>query len=160
MRGRVAEGEAKAGRGRGRLPLWVDGLVGMGKDRRAVREALKPRICNIANQNFRVAYHGVPEERLEEVRRFRTHYDETDVGPGTRNAARVTDYLLDRFAIAGTGGEVRERFEAIAAEGVDTFLILLPFREEERIELIEKIAREVLPRVDTGHESSISSQAG
>ena len=153
VRGRVAEGEARAGRPEGKLPLWVDGLVAIGSDRAAVREALKPRICNIANQNFRVACHGVPEARLAEVRLFRTQYDEADVGPGTKNAARVTDYLIDRFAIAGSEEEAAARFEALAAEGVDTFLVLLPFREEERFPLIEKLARTILPRVDAGHPS-------
>jgi 5,10-methylenetetrahydromethanopterin reductase len=157
VRDRVAEGEAKAGRAGGSLPLWVDGLVGIGEDRRSIRESLKPRVCNIANQNFRLAYHGVPEAHLEEVRRFRTLYDEADVGQGTKNAARVTDYLLDRFAIAGGEAEVAGRFEALAAEGVDAFLVLLPFREEERTPLIEKLARTILPRVDAQHPSFSSS---
>ncbi|MCH6551577.1 MAG: hypothetical protein IH804_06135 [Planctomycetes bacterium] len=51
-------------------PVWIDGLLSFGGDREAVREAIKPRITSFANQNFRVAYHAVPEEHLAEAARW------------------------------------------------------------------------------------------
>jgi len=147
VRDRVAEGEARAGRAAGGTPLWVDGIVNFGPDREAVRQATRPRMCTRANHNFRVAYHAVPEEHLAGVKNFRENYDESDVGARTRNAERVTDYLIDRFGVVGTEGDVIGRFEEIAGEGVETFLVAMPFRLEERIAITGMLAREVIPRV-------------
>lgn len=146
VRGRVAEGERSAGRAEGSTPVWVDGLLSFGKDREAVREAIKPRITSFANQNFRVAYHAVPEAHLAEVKHFRENYDETDLGPDTRNARRVTDYMIDRFGIIGTVSDVVGRFEELAAQRVETFLIATPFSLEERLAIIEMVGKEVIPR--------------
>jgi 5,10-methylenetetrahydromethanopterin reductase len=147
VRARVAEGEATAGKAKGSTPVWIDGLLSFGDDRDTVRNAIKPRITSFANQNFRVAYHAVPEEHLEEVKHFRENYDETDLGPNTKNAARVTDYMIDRFGIIGTVPEVTGRFESLAAQGVETFLVATPFSLEERIAIVDMLGREVIPRV-------------
>ncbi len=141
----VSEGEKTAGRPEGSTPIWVDGLLSFGKDREAVREAIKPRITSFANQNFRVAYHAVPQAHLEEVKYFRENYDETDLGPGNQNARRVTDYMIDRFGIIGTVPDVVSRFEELAAQRVETFLIATPFGMEERIGIIDMVGREVIP---------------
>lgn len=143
----VAAGEARAGRLEGSVPLWVDGIVNFGEDRAPVREATRPRMCTRANHNFRFGYHAVPEEHLAGVKNFRENYDESDVGARTRNAERVTDYIIDRFGIVGTVAEVVARFEEVAAQGVETFLVAMPFRLEERMAIVEMLAREVLPRV-------------
>lgn len=142
----VAEGEKSAGRAEGSVPIWIDGLLSVGKDREQVREAIKPRITSFANQNFRVAYHAVPEEHLKEVKNFRENYDETDLGPGNQNAKRVTDYMIDRFGIVGTVSDVVSRFEDLVSLDVETFLVATPFSLEERIDIIEILGREVLPR--------------
>jgi len=146
-RERVADGETRAGRRRGSVPLWVDTIVSVGEDREAVRRAIRPRLCNRANHNFRVGCHCVPEEHLPGVRHFREHYDESDVGSRTRNAELVTDYIVDRFSIAGTPEEVVARFETLVALGVEDVIVAMPFRLEERYTVIETLAREVMPRV-------------
>ncbi len=147
VRGRVGEGETRAGRERGSTPIWVDGIVNFGEDREAVRDATRPRMCTRANHNFRVAYHAVPPEHLEEVKNFRENYNESDVGFRNQNAGRVTDYLLDRFGIVGAESDVIARFEEIASQGVETFLVAMPFILEERFRIIEMLAKEVIPRV-------------
>jgi 5,10-methylenetetrahydromethanopterin reductase len=146
-RGRVAEGEALAGRAPGSVPLWVDLIVSVGLDRAAVRRALRPRLCNRANHNFRMGFHSVPDEHLPGVRRFRERYDETDVGAKTRNAELITDYIIDRFAIAGTDDDLVTRFAELQAQGVENVIVAMPFRLEERYAIIETLAREVMPRV-------------
>jgi 5,10-methylenetetrahydromethanopterin reductase len=142
----VGEGEKSAGRAEGSVPIWIDGLLSVGKGRDQVREAIKPRITSFANQNFRVAYHAVPEEHLKQVKNFRENYDETDLGPGNQNAKRVTDYMIDRFGIVGTVSDVVSRFEELDSLDVETFLVATPFSMEERIDIIEILGREVLPR--------------
>lgn len=147
VRNRVAEGEARAERRKGSTPLWVDGIVNFGADRAAVRNATRPRMCTRANHNFRVAYHAVPEEHLAEVKNFRENYLESDVGFRNKNAERVTDYLIDRFGVVGTESEVIGRFEEISDQGVETFLVAMPFILEERFRIINLLAKEVIPRV-------------
>jgi len=144
---RVGEGEARAERERGSVPIWVDGIVNFGADRETVRDATRPRMCTRANHNFRVAYNAVPDEHLGGVKNFRENYNESDVGFRNKNAERVTDYLLDRFGIVGTESDVIGRFEEIADQGVETFLVAMPFILEERFRIIEMLAKEVIPRV-------------
>ena len=145
-RGCIAEGEARAGREPGSTPIWYDFIVSVGPDRDAVRRAIRPRLCNRANHNFRVGYHAVPEEHLAGVRAFRENYDESDVGHRTKNAGYVTDYMIDRFAVVGAPEDVVARFETLRAMGVEKAIVAMPFRLEERYEIIETLAREVMPR--------------
>ena len=146
-RGCVAEGEARAGRAPGSTPLWVDMIVSVGDDRDAVRKAIRPRLCNRANHNFRMGFHSVPDAQLDGVRAFRDNYDESDVGSKTKNADRITDYIIDRFAFVGTPADVVARFETLKALGVENVIVAMPFRLEERYAIIETLAREVMPRV-------------
>lgn len=143
----VAEGEARAGRAIGSTPFIVDMIVSVGDDRDAVRQAIRPRLCNRANHNFRMGIHGVPDEHMEGVRNFRDNYDESDVGSKTRNADRITDYIIDRFSFAGTPADIVARFEILKAHGVKNVVVAMPFRQEERYAIIETLAREVMPRV-------------
>jgi 5,10-methylenetetrahydromethanopterin reductase len=149
-RGCIAEGEARAGRTPGSTPVWVDMIVSVGDDREAVRRAIRPRLCNRANHNFRMGFHAVPEEHLAWVRAFRENYDESDVGAGTKNAGYITDYIIDRFAFTGTPADVVARFETLHALGVENVIVAMPFRLQERIAIVETLAREVMPRVGGG----------
>ena len=128
------------------VPIWYDFIVSVGPDRDAVRRAIRPRLCNRANHNFRVGYHTVPEEHLAGVRAFRENYDESDVGHRTKNAGYVTDYMIDRFAVVGAPGDVVARFETLRAMGVEKAIVAMPFRLEERYEIIKTLAREVMSR--------------
>jgi 5,10-methylenetetrahydromethanopterin reductase len=143
----IAEGEVQAGREPGSTPMWLDTIVSVGEDRAAVRQALRSRLCIRANHNFRMGFHGVPDEHLPGVRRFRERYDETDVGAKTRNAELITDYIIDRFAIAATDDDLVTRFAELQAQGVENVIVAMPFRLEERYAIIETLAREVMPRV-------------
>lgn len=149
-RGCIAEGEARAGRKTGSTPVWVDLIVSVGDDREAVRRAIRPRLCNRANHNFRMGYYSVPEEHLPGVKAFRENYDESDVGSKTRNAERITDYIIDRFAFVGTPQDIVPRFETLHAMGVEKVIVAMPFSQEERYAIIETLAREVMPRVSGG----------
>jgi alkanesulfonate monooxygenase SsuD/methylene tetrahydromethanopterin reductase-like flavin-dependent oxidoreductase (luciferase family) len=91
----------------------------------------------------------VPDEHLPGAQRFRERYDETDVGAKTRNADLITDYIIDRFAIAGTTEDLVRRFAELQAQGVDKVIVAMPFRLEERYAIIETLAREIMPRVGT-----------
>lgn len=146
-RGCIAEGEKRAGRKLGSTPLIVDMIVSVGDDRDAVRQAIRPRLCNRANHNFRLSINAVPEEHMAGVRNFRENYDESDVGSKTRNADNITDYIIDRFAFVGTPSDILARFETLKSLDVENVVVAMPFRQEERYEIIETLARDVMPRV-------------
>jgi 5,10-methylenetetrahydromethanopterin reductase len=146
-RGCIAEGEKRAGRKIGSVPIWVDFIVSVGADRDAVRKAVRPRLCNRANHNFRMGFHSVPDEHLAGVQAFRDNYDESDVGAKTKNADYITDYIIDRFAIVGTPDDVVARFDTLKQMGVEQTVVAMPFTLEERYEIIETLARDVMPRV-------------
>jgi hypothetical protein len=59
----------------------------------------------------------------------------------------VTDHLLDRFGIAGTESDIIDRFDKVAVQEVESFLVAMPFILEERFRIIDLLAREVIPRV-------------
>lgn len=150
----VAEGEARAGRPAGSVPIWIDTIVSVGEDRDRIRKEIRPRLCNRANHNFRMGTYCVPEEHLAGVQNFRENYNETDVGSKTSNAERVTDYIIDRFSISGTTADVVARFEELQAMGVDNMIVAMPFRLDERYHIIETLGREVLPRVSVAGASA------
>lgn len=55
--------------------------------------------------------------------------------------------MLDRFGIVGRPADAIARFEALAEQGVGTFLIAQPFSQAERETVLETVGREVIPRV-------------
>jgi 5,10-methylenetetrahydromethanopterin reductase len=146
-RANVAGGERRAGRRPGSAVLWLDTIVSVGEIRDEVRRAFRPRLCNRANHNFRTGTHCVPEEHLAGVRNFRENRDEADVGSKTRNAERITDYIIDRFSISGTTNDVVSRFMELRAMGVDNMIVAMPPRLDQRYKIIETLGREVFPRV-------------
>ncbi len=93
-----------------------------------------------------MGYYAVPEEHLPGVRAFRENYDEKDVGHKTKNARLITDYMIDRFAVVGAPEDIVARLETLRAMGVENVIVAMPFRLEERYEIIETLAREVMPR--------------
>lgn len=144
-RGHVEEGAERAGR-KEKVPIWFNAICHFEADGDAARRRIRPRLGTRMNHNFRVGYFAVPPERVEEVKRFRENYNEDDVGEATRNAEFMTDYLVDRFAIAGTVAEGVERFEKLAEVGAETFITAMPFEFEARRRLIDAFAKEIIPR--------------
>lgn len=60
----------------------------------------------------------------------------------------LTDYLLDRFAFAGTPEEIRRKVERLAALGIDKFLLNVAMSEdvERDIRLLAQALRPVATR--------------
>jgi len=153
---------AQAGRVRPRPELWVFAIAVAHRDRdEAVRRA-KGIVASSAHMAFQVTLEGkdVPDDLAGRVEEFAHHYDVTYHGsPGqTPNAdlmdrLGLTDWLLDRFAIAGDSEACRARIERLRADGV-TNLWLSSFGLEETLELWQ---HEIMPAFRAGTEETGSA---
>ncbi len=143
----IRRGMVKAGRRPGEVSLWVDGICNIADTTAEARETARRRIHIRINHNFRYGYHAVPPEHLAECERYRREYNEGDVGPGSHNAELITDYMIDRFSIAGTPDECLKRLQALQALNITGFISATPFGQETRQNFIRRLGKEVLPHL-------------
>ena len=103
---------------------------------------------------FRFTLEGknVPEELQESVMALQGEYvfSEHEQLGETRNAALsdelgLTDFLADRFAVAGTPDECLEKVRIIQGAGVDNLLILAISSDSDNI--IRRFGQEVIARL-------------
>jgi alkanesulfonate monooxygenase SsuD/methylene tetrahydromethanopterin reductase-like flavin-dependent oxidoreductase (luciferase family) len=103
---------------------------------------------------FRFTLEGknVPEELQESVMALQGEYvfSEHEQLGETRNAALsdelgLTDFLADRFAVAGTPDECLEKVRIIQDAGVDNLLILAISSDSDNI--IRRFGQEVIARL-------------
>ena len=143
VRDRIDRGARKAGRP---LPeIWINGICHVVDDPEEGRRFIRPRLITRVNHNFRRGINAVPEAHRAEVEKLRAEYDESDVGPTSKNAALITDYLVDRFSITGTAEQVLERIKKLEASGVDRFMVATHYFKEHRVRTIETFGALVIP---------------
>ena len=107
-----------------------------------------------AHHAFRDGVEGrdVPPGLQEAVKQFIREYDpaEHDQSDDNPNAVLpeklgLTNFLGERFAIAGTPDRCRERIEELVAAGVNRFTITARGRDQETV--IERFGREIISRI-------------
>ena len=113
-------------------------------DGNEARRIVRNRIANRAHHNFRFTYETVPPAELEGIKRFMAGFDVMKPMEERVDPDLVNDYLVRRFAIAGSPQECIERIEALRAAGVE-HLLLTPARKVYD-ESVEKFAMRVMPR--------------
>lgn len=129
---RIREGERSAGRKEGSTGVWAFAKCNIADTREEAIEEIKMALAASGHHAFRFTLEGkmVPEELHEAVLTLHHEYraaEHEQVGR-TRNAALtdelgLTDYFADRFAVAGTPDDCREKTLSIFSEGVDALLI-------------------------------------
>ena len=115
-------------------------------DGREAREIVKGKIARTAMTYLgRLHRRGElhDEQDQKAVERLWREYD-TYHHMGPEHSYLVRDEWVDRFALAGTGEQVREKVKAILRVGVDEITII-PFGEQASV--IERFAKEVIDRV-------------
>lgn len=128
----VRAGEWHAGKPLGDTEIWAFAKCNIADDHAAAIDEIKMALAASAHHAFRFTLEGkhVPEELHEAMMAIQGEYvpaEHEQVGE-TRNAAitdefGVTDYLADRFAVAGTPEECRDKVAQIATSGVDVLQI-------------------------------------
>jgi 5,10-methylenetetrahydromethanopterin reductase len=141
-RQQIAEGAQEAGRPLSDIELVAAGMICVAEDGEKARGLVRRRLANRAHHNFRFTLETVPPEELLGVERFMQAFDiikpiEERVAPEL-----VTDYLVHRFALAGTPEECIRRVQELEDAGVRHIMVTPPnllYRE-----MTEAWAREVM----------------
>jgi alkanesulfonate monooxygenase SsuD/methylene tetrahydromethanopterin reductase-like flavin-dependent oxidoreductase (luciferase family) len=107
------------------------------------RQIVRRRLANRAHHNFQATLETVPEEELASVNKFMAAFDQSKPMEERSDPALVTDYLVRRFAIAGTAKECIARLEELADAGVER-VMLTPARSVYE-ETVEALAEKVMP---------------
>jgi len=127
----VRVGAGEAGRDWRDLDLCVYGAAACSPDGRAARDSVRGAVAGMGASVFSPGPEGkqLPPELEAAVARLRREYlvtghmqagDEHNVGLMERLG--LTDYLVDRFAFAGTPEEVRRKVDGLKALGVTRFV--------------------------------------
>ncbi|MEX0806276.1 MAG: LLM class flavin-dependent oxidoreductase [Candidatus Binatia bacterium] len=125
-RARIAEGAKDAARS----PLDIDvvpaGMIVVDDDGNLARRRVRSRMANRAHHNFRFTMETVPEKEVAGVKRFMDGFDISKPIEERVDPDLITDYLLQRFTIAGTPQECIARVKALEALGIRRLLLTPP----------------------------------
>jgi alkanesulfonate monooxygenase SsuD/methylene tetrahydromethanopterin reductase-like flavin-dependent oxidoreductase (luciferase family) len=102
------------------------GMICVDDDGALARQRVRVRMANRAHHNFRFTMETVPEVELAGVRKFMEGFDISKPIEERVDPNLVTDYLLQRFTIAGTPQECAARVKQLETAGVKRLLQLLP----------------------------------
>jgi len=143
-RRQVAAGAKDEGRTPDTIDLMPAGMIVVDDDGDLARNRVRSRMANRAHHNFRFTMETVPEEEAGGVKTFMDHFDisrsiEERVDPGL-----VTDYLLQRFTIAGTPAECIAKVKRLEADGVKRILLTPPNANYDQV--METWGRQVIEK--------------
>jgi 5,10-methylenetetrahydromethanopterin reductase len=127
----------------GELDIVFGAMCSVDRDGHAAREKVRARVANRAHHNFRITLESVPEEHRADTQRLLDNFDVTD-WRSPKHIPFITDYLLDRFTIAGTPEACVERIRKLEAWGVRRLMIDPPTQDFDLS--LDMFAREVLPQ--------------
>ena len=145
VQSRVAEGAAEVGRDPADIDLMAAGIIYVSDDGEDARTRARRRLANRAHHNFRLTLDSVPEEERPGVQRFMDNFDVGRPLEDRVDPEFVTEYLVQRFSIAGTPAECIAQVEKLASIGITNFLLTPPEYAWE--EVTERWAKEVMPHV-------------
>ena len=139
----IAEGAREGGRELSDIDIAMAGMICVDPDGDRARGMVRARLANRAHHNFRFTTETVPPAELAGVRRFMAGFDISKPLEERADPALITDYMLRRFAIAGTPEDCRIRVRELAEAGVNHLLLTPPMRVLD--EVMEMWGREVIP---------------
>lgn len=125
-RQRIAEGAKEAARTLAEIDIMPAGMIVVDEDGDRARRRVRSRMANRAHHNFRFTMETVPEGEAAGVRRFMDNFDISKPIEERIDPSFVTDYLLDRFTIAGTPRECIEKVQRLESDGIERILLTPP----------------------------------
>ena len=148
---RIREGERAAGKREGSTEVWAFAKCSIADQREQAIDEIKMALAGSAHHAFRFTLEvkHVPEELREPISTLYREYvpaQHEQLGR-TRNAVLsdelgLTDYLADRFAVAGTPAQCREKTEAIHQAGVEVLFVTSYGTQQE--ETIRRFGQKVI----------------
>ncbi|MGH7870763.1 MAG: LLM class flavin-dependent oxidoreductase [Candidatus Binatia bacterium] len=125
-RQRIAGGALEAGRTIGEIDIMPAGMIVVDDDGDRARKRVRSRMANRAHHNFRFTMETVPEGEAPGVKRFMDNFDISKPIEERVDPDLVTDYLLERFTIAGTPRECVDKVKRLEAGGIQRILLTPP----------------------------------
>lgn len=123
---RVAEGAKEAGRAASEIDLMPAGMIVVDENGDRARKRVRSRMANRAHHNFRFTLETVPEKEVAGVQEFMDGFDISRPIEERVDPELVTDYLLERFTIAGTTRECIDKVKRLEAVGIRRILLTPP----------------------------------
>jgi 5,10-methylenetetrahydromethanopterin reductase len=123
---RVAEGAKETGRAPSEIDLMPAGMIVVDDNGDLARKRVRSRMANRAHHNFRFTLETVPEKEVAGVQRFVAGFDISKPIEERVDPELVTDYLLERFTIAGTPQECITKVNRLEAAGIQRVLLTPP----------------------------------
>jgi len=125
-RQRINEGATDAGRTLEEIDIMPAGMIVVDDDGDLARRRVRSRMANRAHHNFRFTMETVPEGEAADVKRFMDNFDISKPIEERINPDFVTDYLLERFTIAGTPEECIVKVRRLESDGIKRILLTPP----------------------------------
>jgi 5,10-methylenetetrahydromethanopterin reductase len=125
-RRRIAEGAAAEERSLEEVDIMPAGMIVVDENGDLARRRVRSRMANRAHHNFRFTMETVPEGEAAGVKRFMENFDISKPIEERVDPAFVTDYLLERFTIAGTAEECIAKVKRLEADGIKRILLTPP----------------------------------
>jgi 5,10-methylenetetrahydromethanopterin reductase len=125
-RARIAEGAEDAGRCLSDIDMMPAGMIVVDDDGNVARKRVRSRMANRAHHNFRFTMETVPAKEIAGVEKFMKGFDISKPIEERVDPDLITEYLLQRFTIAGTAEECVDRVKALQALGIGRLLLTPP----------------------------------
>lgn len=142
-REQIAEGAKEAGRSPQEIDIMPAGMICVDNDGNRARKLVRGRLANRAHHNFRFTMETVPLEEVAGIKKFMTAFDITKPMEERVDPNLVSDYLVERFTIAGTPEECVAKIQRLQEAGIKRLLLTPP--ETLYDEVIEGWGRGVIP---------------
>jgi 5,10-methylenetetrahydromethanopterin reductase len=147
------EGAKEAGRDPSGLEVWWAPRLSIAENREKAVKEIRASVASSGNHALRSGLAGkhVPEHLKESIRRFHREYDYSQHGDKKGKNTRLveelglTEYLLDRFAVAGTPSDIVQRIRSLARLGLKNLWLSSPGDDPSSLDLLGK---EVLPHLN------------
>ena len=147
------EGAKEAGRDPSEVEVWWAPRLSIAENREKALKDIRASVASAGNHALRSGLAGknVPERLQESIRRFHQEYDYSQHGDKTGKNVRLidelglTDYLLERFAVAGAPSDIVRRIRSLASLGLNNLWLSSPGDDPSSLDLM---GQEVLPHLN------------
>ncbi len=148
------EGAREARRDPAEIEVWWAPRLCIAESRERALKDIRASVASAGNHALRSGLAGrhVPERLQQNIRRFHQEYDYAQHGDKSGKNARLidelglTDYLLERFAVAGTPDDIVQRIRSLSSLGLNNLWLSSPGDDPGSLDLMGK---DVLPHLNS-----------